>query len=193
MSRPNATDEVHSPLGRLKAVLSAIFKLAIQQDYRPGPNPIRETSLLREPEAEETIAHDLDTVPAMLRLVPEPSRTAIAIAAFAGLRRGEIEGLLWANFDGRALKVAGSICEGIAGELKSKKSKACVSVISALGKLLEQHRLRSGNPGAGINGCEPPSERVPSVRRRARTICMVLILFKVQRKPAGGPPRPPSM
>ncbi len=139
-----------STLRRLKAVLSTIFKLAIQQDYRPGPNPIRETSLPRAPEAEETIAHDLDTVLAMLRLVPEPSRTAIAIAAFAGLRRGEIEGLLWENFDGRALKVARSIWEGIAGEPKSKKSKACVPVISPLGKLLEQHRLHSGNPGAGI-------------------------------------------
>src|SRR6266852_4949310 len=98
-----------STLRRLKAVLSTIFKLAIQQDYRLGPNPIRETSLPREPEAEETIAHDLDTVLAMLRLVSEPSRTAIAIAAFAGLRRGEIEGLLWENFDGQSLKVARSI------------------------------------------------------------------------------------
>ncbi len=139
-----------STLRRLKAVLSTIFKLAIQQDYRLGPNPIRETSLPRAPEAEETIAHDLDTVLAMLRLVSEPSRTAIAIAAFAGLRRGEIEGLLWENFDGQSLKVARSIWQGIAGEPKSKKSKACVPVISPLRRLLEQHRLRSGNPEAGI-------------------------------------------
>jgi integrase len=139
-----------STLRRLKAVLSTIFKLAIQQDYRPGPNPVRETSLPRAPEAEETIAHDLDTVLAMLRLVPEPSCTAIAIAAFAGLRRGEIEGLLWKNFDGHALKVARTMWEGVAGEPKSKKSKACVPVISPLRKLLEQHRLRSGNPEAGI-------------------------------------------
>jgi integrase len=66
------------------------------------------------------------------------------------LRRGEIEGLLWENFDGCALKVARSIWEGIAGEPKSKKSKASVPVISPLRKFLEQHRLRSGNPEAGI-------------------------------------------
>lgn len=139
-----------STLRRLKAVLSTIFKLAIQQDYRPGPNPIRETSLPRAPEAEETIAHDLDTVLAMLRVVPEPSRTAIAIAAFAGLRRGEIEGLLWENFDGQALKVVRSIWEGIAGEPKSKKSKASVPVIAPLRKLLDQHRVRCGSPETGI-------------------------------------------
>ena len=34
-------------LHKLKSMLSAIFKLAIQQDYRLGPNPIRETSLPR--------------------------------------------------------------------------------------------------------------------------------------------------
>ena len=133
----------------MKAVLSTIFKLAIQ-DYGPGPNPIREISLPRAPEAEETIAHDLDSVLIMLRLVPEPSRTAIAIAAFAGLRRGEIEGLLWENFDGRTLREARSIWEGIVGEPKSKKWKACVPVISPLRKFLELHRLRGGNPGTGI-------------------------------------------
>jgi len=92
----------------------------------------------------------LDTVLAMLRVVPEPSRTAIAIAAFAGLRRGEIEGLLWENFDGQALKVVRSIWEGIAGEPKSKKSKASVPVIAPLRKLLDQHRVRCGSPETGI-------------------------------------------
>jgi hypothetical protein len=82
-------------LHKLKSMLSAIFKLAIQQDYRLGPNPIRETSLPRARESTETVAYDLDTVLSMLRVVPEPSRTVIAAAAFAGLRRGEIEGLLW--------------------------------------------------------------------------------------------------
>ncbi|MGA8216689.1 MAG: tyrosine-type recombinase/integrase [Candidatus Sulfotelmatobacter sp.] len=139
-----------STLQRLKAVLSTIFKLAIQQDYRASPNPIRETSLPRAPEPEETIAHDLDTVLTMLRLVPEPSRTAISIAAFAGLRRGEIEGLLWENFDGQSLNVVRSIWEGIGGEPKNKKSKARVPVISPLNKFLEEHRLRSGSPETGI-------------------------------------------
>jgi hypothetical protein len=80
-------------LHKLKSMLSAVFKLAIQQGYRPGPNPIRETSLPRAPEADDTYAYDLETILAMLRMVPEPSRTVIAIAGFAGLRRGEIEGL----------------------------------------------------------------------------------------------------
>ena len=56
-------------------MLSAIFKLALQRDYRLGPNPIRETSLPRAREHGEPVAYDLDTVLAMLKAVPEPSRT----------------------------------------------------------------------------------------------------------------------
>lgn len=40
--------------------------------------------------------------------------------------------------------------EGIAGEPKSKKSKAPVPVIGPLRQFLDAHRLRSGNPDAGI-------------------------------------------
>jgi integrase len=137
-------------LHKLKSMLSAIFKLAIQQDYRLGPNPIRETSLPRARESGETVAYDLDTVLAMLRVVAEPSRTVMAVAAFAGLRRGEIEGLLWEAYDGDTLKVMRAMWKGIEGEPKSKKSKAGVPVISPLRKFLDQHRLRSGSPDTGI-------------------------------------------
>jgi len=92
-------------LHKVKSILSAIFKLAIQQGYRPGPNPVRETPLPHAPEAEDTAAYDLATVLDMLRVVPEPSRTVIAMAAFAGLRRGEIEGLLWECYTGDELAV----------------------------------------------------------------------------------------
>jgi integrase len=139
-----------STLHKLKSMLSAIFKLAINQGYRPGPNPIRETSLPRAQESAETVAYDLDTVLTMLRLVPEPSRTVIAVAAFAGLRRGEIEGLVWEAYDGDTLSVLRGMWQGIAGEPKSRKSKAAVPVVGPLRRFLDQHRLRCGNPEAGI-------------------------------------------
>jgi integrase len=134
----------------LKSILSAVFKLAIQQDYRPRPNPIRETSLPRAQESAETVAYDLNTVLAMLQVVPEPSRTVIAVAAFAGLRRGEIEGLTWESYAGDSLAVLRAMWQGIAGEPKSKRSKASVPVIAPLRVFLDQHRLRSANPEVGI-------------------------------------------
>jgi integrase len=137
-------------LRRLKSLLSGMFKLAIQQEYRPGPNPIRETSIPRAPEGEETKAYDLNTVLAMLRVVPEPSRTVIGVAAFAGLRGGEIEGLQWESYDGVTLKVLRGMWRGIAGETKSRASKATIPVIEPLRRLLDAHRLRSGQPETGI-------------------------------------------
>lgn len=139
-----------STLHRLKSIMSAIFKLAIQQGFRPGPNPIRETSLPRAQDSAETIAYDLDAVLVMLRSVPEPSRTVIAVAAFAGLRRGEIEGLCWESYTGETLNVTRAMWRGIAGEPKSKKSKASVPVIAPLNKFLDAHRARCGNPETGI-------------------------------------------
>jgi integrase len=139
-------------LHKLKCILSAIFKLSIQQGFRPGPNPIRETSLPRGAEPDETFAYDLDAVLTMLRIVPEPSRTAIAIAAFAGLRRGEISGLLWESYDPKAqtLTVSRSVWEGNISEPKTRKSKAAVPVIPSLGKILAAHWVRCGKPEAGI-------------------------------------------
>jgi integrase len=137
-------------LHKLKSMLSAIFKLALQRDYRLGPNPIRETSLPRAREHGEPVAYDLDTVLAMLKAVPEPSRTVIAVAAFAGLRRGEIEGLLWEAYDGDTLNVMRAMWQGIEGEPKSKKSNASVPVITLLRRLLDQHSQRCGNPKTGI-------------------------------------------
>ena len=103
----------------------------------------------RAPEADHTYAYDLETVLSMLRLVPEPSRTVLAIAAFAGLRRGEIEGLLWESYDGETLKVTPAMWQGIAGEPNSKKSKASVPVITLLRNLLDQHRERCADPETG--------------------------------------------
>jgi integrase len=137
-------------LHKLKSMLASIFKLAIQQGYRPGPNPVRETSLPRAQDSSETYAYSLAEIVWMIQNVPEPARTPIAIAAFAGLRRSELQGLQWESYDGATLKVLRSVWEGHVGEPKSKKSKAAVPVVAPLRALLDQHRMRAGQPEAGI-------------------------------------------
>jgi hypothetical protein len=47
------------------------------------------------PEGQETYAYTLDEVQSILSLHPEQATTAFAVAAFMGLRHGEIQGLLW--------------------------------------------------------------------------------------------------
>ena len=73
----------------------------------------------------------------------------IAVAAYAGLRRGEIQGLRWEHYNGKQLSVEQSIWEGIAADPKSESSKAPVPVISALSKSLDHFKLLQGNPAEG--------------------------------------------
>jgi hypothetical protein len=77
-------------LHKLKSILSAVFKLAIQQDYRTGPNPMRETTLPRAPGVQETHAYDLQAVRRIVALVPNTCRVVISLAAYAGLSKSEI-------------------------------------------------------------------------------------------------------
>lgn len=46
----------------------------------------------------ETYAYLLDETFQMILALPEPASTIVATAAFAGLRKDEIRGLLWENF-----------------------------------------------------------------------------------------------
>src|SRR5215467_10930906 len=86
-------------LRHIKSVISGIFTLAKQQDYFRGENPARDTAV--DPgaaEPQETYAYTLDEVQMILALLPEPAATTFAVAAFMGLRHGEIQGLLWENY-----------------------------------------------------------------------------------------------
>ena len=48
----------------------------------------------------------------ILSLLPEPAATAFAVAAFMGLRHGEIQGLLWENYRDGEMYVSRSIWNG---------------------------------------------------------------------------------
>jgi len=76
-------------------VISGIFTLAKQQDYFRGENPSRDTRISpAAAEPQETYAYTLDEVQTILSVLPEAGATAFAVAAFMGLRHGEIQGLL---------------------------------------------------------------------------------------------------
>ena len=94
--------------------------------------------------------YSLAEVMAMLRVLPDPARTTVAVAAFSGLRRCEIRGLLWEHYSGDELKVARSVWESFVNETKTRKSKASVPVIEPLRRLLDYRRLQCGNPASGV-------------------------------------------
>jgi integrase len=92
----NWLDSVARPgkLGRnslkhIKTFVSAVFKLAKQQGYNSGENPVRDTATSPKATApRETYAYDLTEIQQMLSVMPEPAATIFAVAALTGLRRG---------------------------------------------------------------------------------------------------------
>jgi integrase len=136
-------------LKHIKSFLSGIFTFAKQQGFFDSSNPVQGAALPEGAEAEDQYAYSLDEIENMLRALPEPAATAIAVAAFAGLRRGEIRGLRWEGYDGQLLRVEQSIWESIPGKPKTRASKASVPVIATLRRKLDQHRMNCGSPPEG--------------------------------------------
>jgi integrase len=137
-------------LKHVKSVISGIFTLAKQQDYFQGENPARDSAVNpKAAEPQETYAYTLEEIQAILSLLPEPAATAFAVAAFMGLRHGEIQGLLWENYHGGEMYVSRSIWNGRISDPKTRKGRAPVPVIRQLADRLEIHRLRSGSPLVG--------------------------------------------
>jgi integrase len=85
----------------------------------------------------------------MLSMLPEPAATIVAVAAFCGLRKGEIRGLLWEYYDSGQIRVMQSIWNSHVTEPKTRKSRAAVPVIPLLRERLDRFRSNVGNPVAG--------------------------------------------
>jgi integrase len=152
-----------SSLRHCKAFLSGAFKQAKRLGILDGINPIQDVSIPRAPEPEEdTYAYSLAEIKIILALLGEPARSVVLTAAFTGLRKSEIRGLAWEDFDGCELSVKRSVWGtkklakklktstawgGVANEPKTKRSRASIPVVKQLADALEAHRLRMGNPG----------------------------------------------
>jgi len=86
--------------------------------------PARDTAIAPSaPEAQETYAYTLDEVQSILSLLSEPAATAFAVAAFMGLRHGEIQGLLWESYRDGEMHISRSIWNGHVTEPKTRKGR----------------------------------------------------------------------
>lgn len=137
-------------LRRIKSTISGMFSHAKRQAYFEGENPARDTAIdPRSAEPQETYAYSLEEIQSILASLPEPAATAFAFASFMGLRRGEIEGLLWENYVNDEMRITRSVWHGHVNAPKTRKSCQAVPVIRQLAERLKVHRLRCGNPQFG--------------------------------------------
>lgn len=131
-------------LQHLKHFLSGVFRYAAQTGLREG-NPVSEARIpahLMPPRAVH--ATELEEIKLHLIHVPYPGKAAIALAAYAGLRRSEIQGLRWLDIGSDALEVNQSVVRGIVDETKTKSSRDSVPLITQLREILTGYAAHSG-------------------------------------------------
>jgi integrase len=133
------------------------FRHAAQQGYFDGANPVKLAEVPAfAPTGTETSIYSLEEIGAMLKVLSEPSATAVATAAFTGMRLGELRGLIWESYKPAEdeetfgwMNITRSVWRNTTGDPKTAKSKAPVPVIPQLAKKLELHRRARGNPSTG--------------------------------------------
>jgi integrase len=133
----------------LKTCLSAIFTHAKSFGYLDGVNPAIGAIVPQAPAGAETYAYSLDEITVMLAVLAEPARTMVATAAFEGLRRSELMGLVREGYGNGELRILQSIVEGKSEDCKTPASKSPVPLLPSLERALDLHRDRDGNPATG--------------------------------------------
>jgi integrase len=136
-------DLSHSSLLRMKAVLSAVFTFARQEDVLRGANPMQGVKTDGRRYKPERIAYKLEDIQVMLSKLEEPARTVVTVAAFTGLRASEIRGFRWEDFSGDEIRVVRSVWRTHVGPTKTEQS----GENPILRRSLEQYHKR--NPGDG--------------------------------------------
>jgi integrase len=139
----------HNTLARIKSFLSGAFKHALQTGQLSGVNPAQNTSVPKGRAGADTPVYELADAERVISALREPYSTICAVAAYSGLRLGEILALHWEDYDGSTLRVTKNAYCGQLLEPKTQASQADVPVIFALRTKIDLWRLRSGEPQSG--------------------------------------------
>jgi len=155
----------HNTHRKLKRFLSAVFREARRRDLVTS-DPVSDAKIPRGKPTAETEAYTLDELAALLKVLPEPGRTAVLVAGLTGLRVSEIKGLRWEDYDGHVLNVQRSVWQGHVTDTKTLKSRAAVPVIEPVRDALAAHRKRTPGDGFIFAGGSGKPLRLENTLRR---------------------------
>ncbi len=132
-------------LAGIKNLASSVFAHAVGTGHTES-NPIRDAIVLgRTLENGETQSYTLEEAQQVINALVGrlDCQLMMALAFFAGLRKGEIQGLQWGDYDGESLHIQRAFGRGQVGTPKTRKSVRRVPVIAPLQGLLGQWHRRS--------------------------------------------------
>ncbi len=123
----------------VKHLLGGLFRYAIQTGALNGVNPVLAASIPKAKPGRRTYAYSLDQILRMLEILPQPARAIVAVAGFAGLRKGEIRGLRPEDYDGRTLKIERAAWRHHIAKPKGKRGAGIVPLIPTAAAVLDDH------------------------------------------------------
>jgi integrase len=123
-------------LKNAKGFLSGAFRYAVRTGVLQF-NPMRETLLPKGKPMANGRAYTLKEVQTMLKVLGEPARTCVLVAALTGLRQSEIRGLRWEDYDGKTIQVRRSVWRTHVGVTKTEGSAASIPVLPVLAEALD--------------------------------------------------------
>lgn len=154
-------------LQHTKHFLGTVFRHAIAAGMREN-NPVRDALLPNTTkETPPTAAYTLNEVVSVLETLKTSgthraveAMAAVAIAAFAGLRLAEIQGLSHEDYEGDELSIHETVWRGEVSPTKSKASRATVPVIPMLSTYLDLYRRWLEEHGESLTGRMFPMDLV---------------------------------
>jgi integrase len=136
----DSIDLTHKSLLRIKTAMSAAFTVARQKDFIRTANPITGAKAEGKRTKFRGYAYTLAEIKHMLAVLGEPARTVVAVAAFTGMREGEIRGLCWPDYTGTTLHVQRAVWRTFVDDTKTDDSEGFVPVIGPLRVILDAHK-----------------------------------------------------
>jgi integrase len=127
-------------LRHLKNFFSGVWAHALRMGLTDRDNPWRVVQVPQAPEAGDTYAYSPEDIEAILKATPSPYDLVVLLAACTGLRKSEIRGLRWSDWDpaSSTLSVNRAVWRGHVKTTKSKASKAPVPVVPVLAERLNK-------------------------------------------------------
>lgn len=134
-------------LDRIKWLGSAILAHAVATGNCES-NPIRDAKVLGKTLAHgDTKSYTLEEMENVISALVDrvDAQLVMALSFFAGMRKGEIAVLKWADIDGDYIHVRRAVSRGEIGEPKSKKATRSIPIIQPVRGLLMLWRAKCGD------------------------------------------------
>jgi integrase len=132
----------------VRIVLSGVFRAAVGEGAADF-NPVREAAVVTGNDS-DTHGYTLGEVKTLYDKIDNHiARAAFVVAAFTGLRKQELNGLRWQDYDQKegVLYVQRAVNFGRTHDTKTRASKAPVPVVGIVKKALAEHLRRNSGDG----------------------------------------------